>query len=235
MTGLHVTCGIEKADKSEPGSSLSENCSIITDSDMSVNSVPIEGFQINIDSVSTQNTEMEVRYPCETNSLSEDCSTSRVCHPGDNRTLQRNRIPGTGDRGRRKRWRGRDECLEVSFEDFTGSCKDGLGSTTLLGCTNMVKLHDQCLLPKNYMKPLINTVIVQDLENSMLKNVSNRIDKLEIILNMKELASAGMAAEVVEEINSMDPDFFAQNPTLLFQLKQVDVFMQFLDTIIYKL
>lgn len=69
----------------------------------------------------------------------------------------------------------------------------------------------------------------------MLKNVSNKIDKLEIILNMKELASAGMAAEVVEEINSMDPDFFAQNPTLLFQLKQVYVFVQFLDTIIYQL
>lgn len=38
---------------------------------------------------------------------------------------------------------------------------------------------------------------------------------------MKELASRGMAAEVVEEINAMDPNFFAQNPILLFQLKQV--------------
>lgn len=140
MTGLHVTFGIEKEDKWEPGSSLSENCSIITDSDMSVSSVPMEGSQINIDSVSTQNCEMEVRYPCETNSLSEDCSTSRVCHPGHN---------GSGDRGKRKRWRGRDECAEVPFEDFIGSCcKDGLGSTALLGCTNMVKLHVQILLPK---------------------------------------------------------------------------------------
>lgn len=38
---------------------------------------------------------------------------------------------------------------------------------------------------------------------------------------MKELASKGMAAEVVEEINTMDPNFFVQNPVLLFQLKQV--------------
>lgn len=75
--------------------------------------------------------------------------------------------------------------------------------------------------------------IVQDLEKSMMKNVSNRIDKFEIILGMKELASAGMTAEVVEEINGLDPDFFDQNPTLLFQLKQVYVLVQFLRTIIY--
>lgn len=38
---------------------------------------------------------------------------------------------------------------------------------------------------------------------------------------MKELASKGMATEAVEEINAMDPEFFVQNPILLFQLKQV--------------
>lgn len=142
MTGLHATFGIENEDKWEAGSSLSENCSIITDSDMSVSSAPMEVSRINMDSVSTQNSEMEVRYPCEMNSLSEDCSTSRVCYPGDNITLHRNRSLGSGDRGKRKRWRGRDECLGVASEDFTGSCcKDGLGSTALLGCTNMVKLH----------------------------------------------------------------------------------------------
>ncbi|XVF17712.1 hypothetical protein REPUB_Repub10bG0147300 [Reevesia pubescens] len=47
-------------------------------------------------------------------------------------------------------------------------------------------------------------------------------DKYEIVLRMKELASRGMAAEVVEEINALDPNFFAQNPVLLFQLKQVE-------------
>lgn len=30
-----------------------------------------------------------------------------------------------------------------------------------------------------------------------------------------------MAAEVVEEVNTLDPEFFGQNPLLLFQLKQV--------------
>ncbi|XP_004288051.1 PREDICTED: uncharacterized protein LOC101299124 [Fragaria vesca subsp. vesca] len=51
---------------------------------------------------------------------------------------------------------------------------------------------------------------------------ANNVDKYEIVLGMKELASKGMAAEVVEEVNVMDPNFFGQNPLLLFQLKQVE-------------
>lgn len=45
--------------------------------------------------------------------------------------------------------------------------------------------------------------------------------KCEIVLEMKELASKGMVAEVVEEVNAVDPEFFILNPLLLFQLKQV--------------
>jgi hypothetical protein len=52
-------------------------------------------------------------------------------------------------------------------------------------------------------------------------DISSREDKYEIVLWMKELACKGMAAEVVEEVNAMDPNFFVQNPMLLFQLKQV--------------
>ncbi|KAL4368858.1 hypothetical protein GQ457_05G013350 [Hibiscus cannabinus] len=51
---------------------------------------------------------------------------------------------------------------------------------------------------------------------------NNLEDKYEIILRMKELAGRGMAAEVVEEINSLDPNFFEQNLVLLFQFKQVE-------------
>lgn len=43
----------------------------------------------------------------------------------------------------------------------------------------------------------------------------------EMILQMRELAYKGMAEKVVEDINCLDPDFFNQNPILLFQLKQV--------------
>lgn len=48
-------------------------------------------------------------------------------------------------------------------------------------------------------------------------------DKYEIALALKELVSRGMAAEAVYEISTMDPDFFTQNPGLLFHLKQVRV------------
>ena len=43
----------------------------------------------------------------------------------------------------------------------------------------------------------------------------------ETLLVMKDLASRGMAAEVVAEVNRIDPEFFGQNPVLLFHLKQV--------------
>jgi hypothetical protein len=47
-------------------------------------------------------------------------------------------------------------------------------------------------------------------------------DKYEIALALKELVSRGMAAEAFSEISTMDPDFFTQNPGLLFHLKQVE-------------
>lgn len=58
--------------------------------------------------------------------------------------------------------------------------------------------------------------------NSTFDNVNDIEDhKYEIILEMMELANKGMVAEVVEEVNALDPEFFVQNPILLFQLKQV--------------
>lgn len=59
------------------------------------------------------------------------------------------------------------------------------------------------------------------MEGHSIRDISNREDKYEIVLGIKALASKGMATEVVEEVNSLDPSFFMQNPILLFQLKQV--------------
>lgn len=56
-------------------------------------------------------------------------------------------------------------------------------------------------------------------------------NKYEILLGMKELASKGMAAEAVQEINTIDPNFFGQNSVLLFQLKQVSGFYVAFNTI----
>ena len=65
---------------------------------------------------------------------------------------------------------------------------------------------------------------MQGSEKLSVLDVSNVEDKYEILLGMKELASSGMAAEAVEEVNAIDPNFFAQNSVLLFQLKQVSGF-----------
>ena len=54
-------------------------------------------------------------------------------------------------------------------------------------------------------------------------DIKSRDDKYEIVLGMKELAGRGMAAEVVEEVTALDPNFFLQNHILLFQLKQVNM------------
>lgn len=59
--------------------------------------------------------------------------------------------------------------------------------------------------------------------SSTIDAICSREDKYEIVPAVKELANRGMAAEVVEEINAMDPIFFLQNPTLLFQLKRVRI------------
>uniref|UniRef100_A0A7N0VHZ4 CTLH domain-containing protein n=2 Tax=Kalanchoe fedtschenkoi TaxID=63787 RepID=A0A7N0VHZ4_KALFE len=58
--------------------------------------------------------------------------------------------------------------------------------------------------------------------NSGISGKSKGSEKYEIVLRVKELVSNGLTSEVVEEINTVDPDFFVQNPSLLFQLKQVE-------------
>lgn len=67
---------------------------------------------------------------------------------------------------------------------------------------------------------LLSTYVLQE-KSFALDSASNLESRYEIVLRLKELASKGMAAEVVEEINVIDPNFFAQNSLLLFQLKQV--------------
>ncbi|KAJ8567241.1 hypothetical protein K7X08_019449 [Anisodus acutangulus] len=76
--------------------------------------------------------------------------------------------------------------------------EDLSASTTLL--------NDQQVSPKSFF----------------LNMTKNREDKHELVLGLKDLASRGMAEEVVEEINEMDSNFFVQNPALLFQLKQIE-------------
>ncbi|KAM7261475.1 hypothetical protein ACFE04_008842 [Oxalis oulophora] len=64
--------------------------------------------------------------------------------------------------------------------------------------------------------------LLEDSGKHYTLDINSEEDKHELVLWMKDLACRGMAAEVVEEVNALDPNFFAQNPTLLFQLKQVE-------------
>ena len=65
------------------------------------------------------------------------------------------------------------------------------------------------------------------MENYNTPNTRNMDDqKYEVVLEMQDLTRKGMASKVVEEISSIDPEFFPQNPILLFQLKQVRLYMR---------
>jgi hypothetical protein len=97
---------------------------------------------------------------------------------------------------------GRNESVEIVSEASRGCRKHELiSAAALVGYTNT------------------------DFKKSSIMHIANnKVDKYEIVLGMKELASKGMAVEVVEKINALDPDFFTENPMLLFQLKQVEFF-----------
>ncbi|XP_059640086.1 uncharacterized protein LOC132282429 isoform X2 [Cornus florida] len=192
--------------------SPSGNCSLDVESGASKNSNSETSInnarmnsspEINVDMVSMHGTETEERYPSETTSNHEDCSTSGKNHTENSRVSQRSRIHGIGERSKRKRWRGRHENLDSIPDILSGSSKQDLSTTTLTLSTSASKEH-------------------QGFEKDTHPTVDARDDKFEIVLGMKELASRGMAAEVVEEINAMDPNFFSRNPILLFQLKQVE-------------
>ncbi|GER30870.1 unnamed protein product [Striga asiatica] len=198
--GSLVTSGTENTGRLDPLSSLSENFPIGTDTDMSTptDNVHADSSQSKMEVLTTQHVDMEVRYPCETTSLKEDCSTSRTHQPEDSKVVLGNRCRVAGERGKRKRWRGRDEDLEFGSEGLSESCKHEL-------CTNVP-----------------GTTSFDFKKSSPIHAVSSNADKFEIVLGIKELASEGMAAEVIDEINALDPNFFTENPTLLFQLKQVE-------------
>lgn len=70
------------------------------------------------------------------------------------------------------------------------------------------------------------TVVLQAEASSVMDGLIHGDDRYDMLLAVKELACRGMAAEVVEEINVLDPNFFSQNPDLLFQLKQVPISLQ---------
>ncbi|KAK3010392.1 hypothetical protein RJ639_011706, partial [Escallonia herrerae] len=198
--------------KVEPGCCVSRNWSEVdsgtskhSDGEVSINNSHMEcSPENNANVLSIQNTDIEERYPSEPSSNYEDCSTSGTHHHEISKVLQRNRSPRTGERNKRKRWRGRHEELDFIPEVLSGNSKQEHSATALLDSIDISK--------EEQPSKKLSTVDI----------MGSREDKYEIMLGMKELAGRGMAAEVVEEINAIDPEFFAQNHVLLFQLKQVE-------------
>ncbi|XP_028760486.1 uncharacterized protein LOC114719193 isoform X2 [Neltuma alba] len=155
----------------------------------------------NADVTSMQQVDVEVRYASEPTSNHEDCSTSGSQQLENLRVLQQSRLHGNGERNKRKRWRGRYDddsySLDASFEEH----KQEYSISTVISTLSKEK---------------------QGSEKLSAFEVNSMEDKFEIMLAMKELASKGMAAEVVDKVNDIDPNFFVQNSVLLFQLKQVE-------------
>ncbi|CAL0312801.1 unnamed protein product [Lupinus luteus] len=174
-----------------------------SDGETSVTNFHTDGSpENNVDVTSMQGIDIEVRHTSEITNSHEDCSTSESQLLGNSSVLLRSRLPGAGERSKRKRWRGR-------YDDNS-------------------YMADACLEENDKQEHSISTVIStfsmekQGSEKHFALDVSNVEDKFEILLGMKELASKGLAAEAVEEVNAIVPNFFAQNSVLLFQLKQVE-------------
>lgn len=197
----------------QPGYDLSGNCLLELDESQAgkqsdgevLSNSCIDGCSDNNSEVITrEGTDIELRYASEPTSNHEICSTSSSQQFNHSKLLQRNRNRGTGERRKRKRWRGRhDDLIFVPDTSFVRSIKQGVQVAASVSCANTSREREG-----------------SDARFTFENQTGE--EKYEFLLEMKELASKGMAAEVVEEINTMDPNFFLQNPVLLFQLKQVE-------------
>ncbi|CAI0429925.1 unnamed protein product [Linum tenue] len=200
-----------KVNQSEPGHLPSRNYSLDVDQATSVpsdgeNSVITMHLDVSsendIDANSRPETDIEMRHASESTGNCEDCSTSEVQQPEISKHPQRSRNYTSGERSKRKRWRGRqDEQEYLSGVAYSACSKQDLDA--VIARTNISGEQ-------------------QVVENHSTEDLNNMDDKYEIVLGIKDLAVRGMATEVVERVNALDPNFFSQNHALLFQLKQVE-------------
>lgn len=134
MSGMQTLSEPLKVNQPEHGCYSSRNFSLEgdhatskhSDDEISVSNAHIDGSaENNMDANSTQGTDIELRYACESTSHCEDCSTSGSHQPGISKILRRNRNYVTGERSKRKRWRGRqDDQYYISCVSFNGCKQD---------------------------------------------------------------------------------------------------------------
>lgn len=72
--------------------------------------------QVDAEAMSTERTNVELRSTCEVTSKYESCSTSEGNNSATCRKFSRSRSHETGERRRRKRWRGRIEMEESNHD-----------------------------------------------------------------------------------------------------------------------
>jgi hypothetical protein len=118
VPGLKTLAEPLKVGQSEPGYCSSRNYSFEgdntnskhSDGETSVSNAHMNGSpEDSVDVNSIQGTDVELRYACESTNCYEDCSTSGSHQAGISKVLQRNRNYTTGERSKRKRWRGRQD------------------------------------------------------------------------------------------------------------------------------
>ncbi|KAM3402243.1 hypothetical protein ACQJBY_006272 [Aegilops geniculata] len=160
---------------------------------------------IDVSFINNQGANNEAQLDCESAGKQDDgCCTSDITHHDSwSKRLRRVRSSTSGQ-GRRKRWRGRADDLNYAFETPVDANRDTLSPAFDMDEDVVIGEHDSVL----------------DTGLSDTRNMQDQ--KYEVILEMRDLTRKGMASKVVDEINSIDPDFFSQNPILLFQLKQVE-------------
>ncbi|KAK9284706.1 hypothetical protein L1049_023882 [Liquidambar formosana] len=148
-SGMQTLSEHLKVHQSEAGYCSSRNCSVEedcgtrkhSDCETSIGDAHMDGsVEVNADVPSLQGTDVEVRYTNEPTNHHDDCSTSGTHQLEKSRIVQRNRIYGTGERSRRKRWRGRHDNLDfIPDVSFNGSSEQELRGY-YPGCThNYVK------------------------------------------------------------------------------------------------
>lgn len=192
----------------DPANSSSRDCiSPLSDGEASINNFGSDGFhEFNLDYASIRENGFDMHCSSERTTNHEDCTTSTAGHlQSCSRRLRRSRFDASRER-RRKRWRGRVDPLEFSSAIVTSDKSNQIVMPSALDASGH-KCREEKVFRNHSSSHNAGMIFVR---------------KCEIVLEMKELAGKGMVAEVVEEMNAMDPEFFILNPILLFQLKQVE-------------
>lgn len=158
--GMQILPGPCKVNQPEPEYGSSRNSDLEfecatskhSDGESSITNAHMDGSpEISTDVVSMQYMDSEERYPFETRNNQEDCSTSDTNQLVISRVLQKNRSLGLRERGKRKRWRGREEKLDVTPEVISGSSNQELSTATLSSTMSLKEQQVSCHIPFSFL------------------------------------------------------------------------------------